>query len=115
MTIPEILDIRKPLLEYLAKDQEFHSLDDCVNALANHFQLTDEEKEKKFSGNHPRKIFRKRVTDVVSQFRIGINGVGTGTELIQDETKPGDASFCISELGLKLLEQNNSSYQKLIN
>ena len=107
MTIPEILDIRKPLLEYLAKDQEFHSLDDCVNALANHFQLTDEEKEKKFSGNHPRKIFRKRVTDVVSQFRIGINGVGTGTELIQDETKPGDASFCISELGLKLLEQNN--------
>jgi restriction system protein len=107
LTIPEILDIRKPLLEHLAKDQEFHSLDDCVNALANHFQLTDEEKEKKFSDNHPRKIFRKRVTAAVSQFRIGINGVGTGTELIQDETKPGNASFCISELGLKLLEQNN--------
>lgn len=100
MTIPTILNIRKPLLEHLAKDKNFHSLIDCVDSLSNLFQLTEDEKNKTSNGAHPRKIFHRRVIDVVSQFRIA--------ELIKDETKPGDASFCISELGLKLLDQNNS-------
>ena len=103
MTIPSILQIRKPLLKHLAKDKDFHSLVDCVDSISNFFELTEDEKNKTSdvaTDATPRKIFHRRVTNVVSQFRIA--------ELIRDETKPGDASFCISEIGLKLLEQNNS-------
>ena len=103
MTIPSILEIRKPLLEHLAKDKDFHSLGDCVDSISNFFELTEDEKNKTSDAATdatPRKIFHRRVTNVISQFRIA--------ELITDETKPGDASFCISEIGLKLLEQNNS-------
>ena len=97
MAIPSILQIRKPLLEYLSKDKNFHSLIDCVDFLSNDiFQLTVDEKNKQSNG---RKIFHKRVVNVVSQFRIA--------ELIRDETKPGNASFSISEIGLKLLEQKD--------
>jgi restriction system protein len=98
LTIPAVLNLRRPLLEYLAHDENYHSLYDCVNYLANKFQITDEEREQKFGGKVPRKIFHKRVIDVVSQFRIA--------ELIEDETKPGDASFRINKIGLALLDKN---------
>lgn len=98
MPIPSPIKLRRPLLEYLAQDKNYHSLYDCVDYLSKKFKLTDEEREQKFGGKFPRKIFHKRVIDVVSEFRI--------TKLIEDETKPGDASFRIAKSGLKLLESS---------
>ena len=90
--------IRKPLLEFLGKDRNYHSLDECVASLSDYFQLTEEEKQKRYYGGHRRKIFHRLVTYVISDFRIAA--------LIEDETKPRGASFRINETGLKLLESN---------
>ncbi len=97
MTFPKISVIRKPLLEYLAKDQNFHSLEECVDHLVDHFDLTPEEREKRYEGNQNRKIFQKRVTYVISDFRIA--------QLIEDEIQPGKASFRITKTGLEVLNK----------
>jgi restriction system protein len=99
MTIPSDLQIRKPLLQYLDKTKQYHSLYDCVSFLEEKFQLTEEERERRYGGTHKRKIFLNKVTNAVSQFRIA--------QLIEDETKPGDASFKISNIGSKLIERND--------
>ncbi|MCV0411380.1 restriction endonuclease [Nitrosarchaeum sp.] len=99
MALPSITKIRKPLLKYLGKDRQYHSLDECVTHLGNHFSLTDEELNQRYEGNQKRPIFKKMVTYVVSDFRIA--------QLIDDEIKPGMASFKISNSGLKLLEENH--------
>lgn len=98
MGIPSILKIRKPLLEFL-NDREYHSLDECVNEVGNKMQLTEEEKQERYQRKSKRKKFRKLVTHVVSQFRIA--------GIIEDEIKPGEASFRISKIGIELLEKGH--------
>jgi len=59
MAIPSLYDITLPLLKFLS-DEKQHKIPEIVDYLTNHFQLTEEEKNKlKPSGD--RTVFRNRV------------------------------------------------------
>jgi len=103
MGMPSVLHIRKPLLEFLS-DKEYHSLDECVNEIGKRFQVTEEEKQERYHGKTKRKIFRKLVTHVVSEFRIA--------GIIEDETEPGGASFKISKTGIEELKKGHEEITK---
>ena len=97
MTLPPIKKIRTSLLEFLGEEpKRFHSLDECDKELANRFSLTEEQKNEVHGGIRKEKKFRKRVISTISEFRIA--------NLLEDETKPGDASFRISKSGVELLQ-----------
>lgn len=59
MAIPNYQSIMFPLLEYSGDDQE-HSLRECIEALASHFNLTHEER-KQLLPSGKQAIFDNRV------------------------------------------------------
>jgi len=91
--IPKYEEIMLPLLVHLS-DRKEHALSETVEALAVHFQLTDQElRELLPSGRQP--VFRNRV----GWARTYMKKAGL-------LTSPRRAHFKISDKGIKLLKEN---------
>ena len=93
MTIPDFQTIMLPLLE-IAKDDEEHYIHDAVEVLAQHFELTEEEKTKLLSsGQQP--VFYNRVGGARTYLKKA--------RLLED---PRRGYFKITQRGQEILESN---------
>jgi len=93
MAIPTLYDITLPLLQFL-NDQNSHSRTDIVHHLTNHFNLTDEDKNK-LTPSGGQKVFPNRVDWARFELKMG--------RLIQ--VNP-DKSHEITPDGIEVLKQN---------
>jgi len=95
MTIPDYQTVMLPLLKYAA-DRKDHSLREAVDSLAEQFKLSEEEKKEMLSSG---------------QQAIFLNRVGWARTYLKKagllET-PRRAYFCISDRGLKVLQEKPS-------
>jgi restriction system protein len=94
MAIPSVRTILLPLLK-LAENGEEICLQKAVEKLAIYFNLTEEEKNRRFNSNHPRTMFYYRVGWAKSDLKLS---------LLAEYTRRG--CFKITEAGLNILKSN---------
>ena len=99
MTIPKLYDITGPLLQ-IYNDHEIHSRSEMAEHIANHFNLTEEERNQlKSSGRET------LINNRCGWARYHLKEAGL-LELLPDK------SYKITSAGVKMLKQNPSRIDK---
>ncbi|MBN8544246.1 MAG: restriction endonuclease [Alphaproteobacteria bacterium] len=100
MAIPEFNEIKAPALQFFAADDKLHKISEIFSALAEHFQLTEEERNELLPSGTQRRWHNRANWACYDLFRAGL----------LDRPKKG--LYVITEAGKKLAAENPKSIDR---